>query len=87
MSIIEMLIVGGIIGWLAARLMGRHEGAIASVIIGIIGAFIGNWIAQLAGSGASYLSLTWSSFFWSLLGAIVLVAIMNAFQHRTHHNV
>jgi len=88
MSIIVFLIIGGIIGWLAARVMGRDEGVFASVIIGIIGAFIGSWIARAIGTTTNtYLAFSWSGVLWSFIGAIVLVAIMNAFQHRTRHHV
>lgn len=79
MSIIVMIILGGIIGWLAAALMGRREGAIASIIIGIIGSFLGGFISRLfTGSDNAYLAFSWAGLFWSFIGAIILVAILNA---------
>ncbi len=88
MSIIVMLIIGGVVGWLAARLLGRHEGILASIVIGIVGSFIGSFASQLTtGSDRSYLAFSWSGFIWSLIGALILVAIMNAFSHRRHHTV
>jgi len=86
MSIIVMLIIGGLIGWAGARVMGREEGILGSVVIGIIGAFIGNALARMLGSGSeSYLSLTWAGVLWSFIGAIVLAALLNAFQSRRHY--
>lgn len=88
MSIIVFIILGGLVGWIASHLMGRREGVIASVIIGIVGSFIGSLIAQLFTGDRSYLSLTWSGIIWSLIGAVVLVAIMNAISRpRSHTNV
>ena len=88
MSIIMFIIVGAIIGWIASRLMGREEGFLGSVVIGIVGSFIGSFIASLfRSSGSSYLSLSWSGFIWSLIGAIILVAILNAASSGRHHPV
>jgi uncharacterized membrane protein YeaQ/YmgE (transglycosylase-associated protein family) len=89
MSIIVWLIVGGIVGWLASRLLGRHEGVVASIIIGIIGAFIGSLVSRLfTGTDKAFLAFSWSGFFWSLIGALILVAIMNAISRpRTHTTV
>jgi uncharacterized membrane protein YeaQ/YmgE (transglycosylase-associated protein family) len=86
MTILTVIIVGAIVGWLASRLMGRDEGIIASILIGIVGSFIGSFISTLfTGSDRSYLAFSWSGFFWSLIGAIILVAIMNAMSSRRHH--
>ena len=82
MSIIAWLIVGGIIGWLAAKVMGRNEGILASIVIGIIGSFIGGAIGNsITGNG----STGWGSIFWAFIGSVILVAIMNAIQGRRHH--
>jgi uncharacterized membrane protein YeaQ/YmgE (transglycosylase-associated protein family) len=80
-----MIILGGIVGYIAARMMGREEGILASIIIGIIGSFLGGWLSQLfTGSDQSMLAFTWMGLFWAFIGSVVLVAIMNAFSHRHH---
>jgi len=82
-SLVLFIVLGIVVGWLGARLAGRHEGIIASLIIGIIGSFIGSFIAfYLAHGNASYLNLTLSGFLWSLLGAVILSAILNLFSHH-----
>jgi uncharacterized membrane protein YeaQ/YmgE (transglycosylase-associated protein family) len=84
MGIIVMLILGGLIGWAASSMMGRDEGVIASVIIGIVGSFIGGLISQLfTGADRSFLALSWMGLLWSFIGAVVLVAILNAVR-RPH---
>jgi uncharacterized membrane protein YeaQ/YmgE (transglycosylase-associated protein family) len=86
MTILTVIIVGGIVGWLAGKIMGRDEGIFASILIGIVGSFIGSFVsAMLTGSDRSYLAFSWTGFFWSLIGAIILVAIMNAMSSRRHH--
>jgi uncharacterized membrane protein YeaQ/YmgE (transglycosylase-associated protein family) len=87
MSIIAMLILGGLVGWIAAAVMGRDEGIIASVLIGIVGSFIGGLVSMIfTGGDQSALAFTWSGLFWSFIGAVILVAIMNAVQSsRRHH--
>lgn len=88
MSIIVTLIVGGIVGWLAAQILGRREGIFGSVVIGIVGSFIGSFVSQLfTGSDHSYLAFAWSGFIWSLVGALILVAILNAVTKRHSNTV
>jgi len=85
MSIILFIVIGGIIGWLASAIMGRGEGVLASIIIGIIGALIGGFLSTLfTGGSTSYMTLTLGGILWSLIGSIILVAILNAFT-RTRH--
>ena len=83
MSIIVFLILGALVGWLAAKVMGREEGLLASIVIGIVGSFIGSWLSELfTGTDHSYLSLNSTGLFWSFGGAVVLVAIMNALRRH-----
>ena len=53
MQIIILLVVGGVIGWLASIIMKTNAqmGIIANVIVGIVGSAIGWWIAGQLGFG------------------------------------
>jgi uncharacterized membrane protein YeaQ/YmgE (transglycosylase-associated protein family) len=87
MSLLVILIVGGIIGWIGARVVGRDEGVIASIIIGIVGGFIGSILARVFNSGtAGYFAFSWAGVIWTLIGAIIFAAILNSFQHGHHHS-
>lgn len=76
MGLILWLIVGGVIGWLASIIMrtDAQQGIFLNIIVGIIGAFIGGLI--LAG-GSINEGITVTSFLVSLIGAVVLLAIVN----------
>lgn len=87
MSLIAALIIGGLIGWLAAALFGRNEGVVASVIIGIIGSIIGSFVSMLfTGGDQAALAFSWSGIIWSFIGAVILIAILNAVQGSRHRN-
>lgn len=78
-----MLVIGAIVGWLAATVSGRNEGLLGSIAIGVAGAFIGGIISDLfSGVSTSYLSLTWPGVFWTFVGAIILSSLLNAVQHN-----
>ncbi|MCI4590608.1 GlsB/YeaQ/YmgE family stress response membrane protein [Sphingobium sp. BYY-5] len=76
MGIILWLIVGGIIGWLASMIMrtDAQQGILLNIVVGIVGAFIGGLIFSGGSIGSG---LTLYSFLVSLVGAIVLLAIVN----------
>jgi uncharacterized membrane protein YeaQ/YmgE (transglycosylase-associated protein family) len=76
MTLIIWLIVGGVIGWLASIVMKTNAqmGLIANVVVGVIGAAIGGWLAtQLAIGGGQVVS-----FILAVIGAAVLIAILRA---------
>ncbi len=75
-GIIVWLIVGGVVGWLASIVMRTdgQQGILLNIIVGIVGAFLAGLIV---GGGSINQSITIMSFIWSLLGAIVLLAIVN----------
>ena len=77
MGIIIWLIVGGICGWLASIVMRTdgQQGILLNVIVGIIGAALAGFL--LGGAASLNNGLTIESFLYSLLGAIVLLAIVN----------
>ncbi len=79
MGIIVWLIVGGIIGWLASIIMktDAQQGILLNIVVGIVGAFIGGLIFSGGSIGGG---ITLYSFLVSLLGAVVLLAIVNLFR-------
>ncbi len=87
MGFIVAIILGGFVGWLAARLLGRDEGVLMSIVIGIIGSFLGGLVSRLfTGADNAILAFSWVGLFWSFIGALILVGLMNMMQ-RPHHNI
>jgi uncharacterized membrane protein YeaQ/YmgE (transglycosylase-associated protein family) len=77
MGIIVWLIVGGIVGWLASLIMrtDAQQGILLNIAVGIVGAVVGGLI--LGRGNINNSGLTLGTFLVSLLGAIVLLAILN----------
>ena len=77
MGLIIWLIIGGIVGWLASIIMrtDAQQGILLNIVVGIIGAVIGGLI--LGRGNINNAGLSVSTFLVSLLGAIVLLAIVN----------
>jgi uncharacterized membrane protein YeaQ/YmgE (transglycosylase-associated protein family) len=75
MGIIVWLVVGGICGWLASLIMrtDAQQGIILNVIVGIVGAVIAGLIFGVSMNDA----ITVQSFLYALLGAVILLAIVN----------
>jgi uncharacterized membrane protein YeaQ/YmgE (transglycosylase-associated protein family) len=77
MSFIVAIIIGGIIGWLASRIMktDAQMGLLANIVVGIVGSVLGHWAAGALGIAAVG---SLGSFILSLLGAVILIAILRA---------
>ncbi len=75
-SWIGWIIFGAIAGFIAKSIMGDRAGLILTVILGIVGAFVGGWLANNVlglGVGGSWLG----SLVVSVIGAVVVLAIYN----------
>ena len=81
MGIIIWLIVGGICGWLASLIMrtDAQQGIILNIVVGIVGAVI----AGLLFGGSINAGITVTTFLYSLIGAIILLAIVNLIRRGT----
>jgi len=73
--VIRILIAGLIAGWLTGKLMhGRGYGILADILLGLIGAVIGNWIFGLLGvsapGGIGFIAM-------AVVGAVILVGAIH----------
>jgi len=77
MGLIVWLIVGGVVGWLASIIMRTNgqQGILLNIVVGIVGAFLGGLIMGRGTINNGGLTVT--TFLVSLLGAVVLLAIVN----------
>jgi uncharacterized membrane protein YeaQ/YmgE (transglycosylase-associated protein family) len=79
------IIVGGIIGWLASLIMRTREGTLMNIIVGIVGAFLaGLVLSPLFGVGTiNQGNFSLPALLLSLLGAVLLLAVVNLFRRGT----
>jgi uncharacterized membrane protein YeaQ/YmgE (transglycosylase-associated protein family) len=80
MGIIIWLVIGGIVGWLASLVMrtDAQQGILLNIVVGIVGAFVGGLI--FSGGTINNAPLNITSFLVSLVGAVILLAIVNLFR-------
>lgn len=81
-NFIVWIIVGAIIGWVASMIMRTRGGLLVNIIVGIVGAFIaGLVLTPLLGIGTiNQNNFSFPALMVSLLGAIILLAIVSLFQ-------
>ena len=81
MGLIILILVGGIIGWLASLVMrtDAQQGILLNVIVGIVGALLAGFILNPMIGGGNIMAgdFSGSSLIVSFLGAVVLLAIVN----------
>ena len=83
MGFIIWLIIGGVVGWLASLVMrtDAQQGIILNIVVGIVGAVIAGLI--FGGGTINQDPLDLTNILWSLLGAIVLLAVVNLIRRGT----
>ena len=84
MNLIIWLVVGGLIGWVASMIMRTdgQQGIVLNVVVGIVGAFLGGFLlSPLLGAGTvNSGDFSIAGLAVSLLGAVILLAIVNLFR-------
>lgn len=83
MGWISSILLGALAGWLASIIMDKDAqmGALANIIVGIVGGVIGNFVAGLIGLQATS---DWSigGIAISVLGAVILLWLLDFFRSR-----
>jgi uncharacterized membrane protein YeaQ/YmgE (transglycosylase-associated protein family) len=84
MNIILILVIGGILGWLASLVMrtDAQQGIFLNIVVGIVGAMLAGFLVTPLIGGAPITSgaLDGRSLIASFLGALILLAIVNLFR-------
>ncbi len=75
MDILVTLIIGGVVGWLGSLVMktDAQMGILANIIVGIVGSFLGFWLAGVLGIAAGGAVIRWVI---AVIGAMILIAIL-----------
>jgi uncharacterized membrane protein YeaQ/YmgE (transglycosylase-associated protein family) len=86
MSIIAWIVLGAIAGYLAGFLVRGDEtlGIIGHIILGIVGAVVGGWLASLfLGFNPVNDPFDLASIVVSVIGAVVVVLVVSLFMGRS----
>lgn len=84
MGILSWLIVGLIAGWLAGIVMkGGGYGLVGDIVIGILGALVGGFLASVVFGVDSVNGLDITSLITAFVGAVVLIALVRALPGRS----
>lgn len=83
MGILIWIIVGAIAGFLASKVLtGKGMGLLGDIVVGILGAFLGGWLASLVGMPVSSGTFTVGGIVAAFVGAVILLAAFGALTHR-----
>lgn len=76
MNWIVLLVIGGVIGWLASLIMktDAQMGILGNIIVGIVGSLLGGWLAGAMGIVAGGAMV----YVIAVLGAVVLIFLLRA---------
>jgi uncharacterized membrane protein YeaQ/YmgE (transglycosylase-associated protein family) len=77
-ELIGWLILGGAAGWLAGKLVrGSGNGIVVNVLIGIVGAVLGGWLASLVLGVSITEGFNIATFAVAVVGAVLLLGLAN----------
>ena len=81
---IAAIIIGGIAGWIAEKVMKADHGLIMNIIIGIIGSYIGAFLANALGIRLGEIFQGWfvGNLIVAAIGAIVLLWVVRLIRSR-----
>ena len=81
---IGTLLIGGLAGWIAEKVMKENHGLLMNIIIGIIGSYLGAFLANLLGLRLGEVFQGWflGNLIVAAVGAIVLLWLVRLFRNR-----
>jgi uncharacterized membrane protein YeaQ/YmgE (transglycosylase-associated protein family) len=83
-SILIYLVVAAVIGWVATELMHDRSNLLLNIVVAVIGAFLaGYFLSPLFHVGTINDAITIPTMLVTLLGAIILLAVVNLIRRRS----
>lgn len=84
MGPISWIIFGGIAGWVASLIAGTNarQGCLLNIVVGVVGAMIGGAVFGFLTGNPVAFGFNLGSFVVAVIGALILLAIVNAAQRR-----
>lgn len=77
-SILAWIIIGGIAGWLASKVMNTDaaQGTVQDIIVGIIGAFVGGFVLNLLGVASASGEFNILSLVTAFIGSVIFLGVL-----------
>ena len=83
MNLLIYLIVAAVIGWVATGLMHDRSNLLINIVVAVVGAFLaGYFLSPIFKVGTINDAITVPTMLVTLLGAVILLAIVNLFRGR-----
>jgi uncharacterized membrane protein YeaQ/YmgE (transglycosylase-associated protein family) len=82
MTLVAWIVVGAIAGFLASEIMGTREGLILMVVLGIVGAVVGGWVASDLLHVADVTGINLTSIVVASVGAIIVIFVYDSLGGR-----
>ena len=78
------LLIGVLAGWIAEKVTRGEHGLITNLIIGILGAYIGGFLANALGLrlGEVFHGWFWGNLLVSVVGAVILIVVVKMLRGR-----
>ncbi|MGW1739903.1 GlsB/YeaQ/YmgE family stress response membrane protein [Nocardia sp. NPDC001965] len=83
LGIIGWIIIGGIAGWIASKIMktDAQQGILLNIVVGIVGGLLGGFLLSVFGVDVNS-GGWWFSFFTCLAGAVILLFLVKLVVRR-----
>ena len=83
MNLLIYLIVAAVIGWIATELMHDSSNLLINIVVAVVGAFLaGYFLSPIFKVGTINEAITLPTVLVTLLGSVILLAILNLFRGR-----
>ena len=85
MSILIYLVVAALIGWVATEIMHDRSNLLINIVVAVVGAFLaGYFLSPIFGVGTINQAITIPTMLVTLLGAVILLGILNLFRRSRY---
>jgi uncharacterized membrane protein YeaQ/YmgE (transglycosylase-associated protein family) len=85
MNLLIYLVVAAIIGWVATEIMHDRSNLVINIIVAVVGAFLaGYFLSPIFKVGTINDAITLPTVLVTLLGSVILLAIVHLFRRGRH---
>jgi uncharacterized membrane protein YeaQ/YmgE (transglycosylase-associated protein family) len=82
MGIVSWIVLGAIAGFLANLVVGGREGILGTIILGIVGAVVGGWLASEVFHKGDVTGVNVESIVIAVIGAIIVLVVWTALSRN-----